>query len=218
VFDSVDSTRAALHCDEAQYSSARSEIEYAALWSDGTLHGFSIGRETGGIVDVRPMLVDVGSPRHDRRFHAFTDTAKRKGAAVANANTGVDDRTEHERTQGPSSLRFNGTMMMSDDRSCILFVRWQMSVLICRDDRVIVARLGDAAVLLHVDRGHYYSLNAVGARIWELLDTPQRAQDMEPTLFAEFDVSAAALSDDLRAFLDALEARGLVRTVSTTET
>jgi Coenzyme PQQ synthesis protein D (PqqD) len=69
----------------------------------------------------------------------------------------------------------------------------------------------DELLLLDLGSGQYFSLNAVGARMWSALvagKTPAEvAADMEP----EYDVAAQVLLTDCMALADDLIERGLLR-------
>ncbi|WP_336000313.1 PqqD family peptide modification chaperone [Halorientalis halophila] len=68
-------------------------------------------------------------------------------------------------------------------------------------------------VLLQTETGEYYGLNAVGTRIWEAVQEPRRVADVEETIRAEFDVSAAACREDVQAFLTDLREAQLLELV-----
>src|SRR5438445_3889332 len=62
-------------------------------------------------------------------------------------------------------------------------------------------------VLLHLDSGHYFGLDEVGNRVWQLIAAKGDLADVEAALFDEFDVDAATLSSDLERLVDELVAR-----------
>lgn len=78
-------------------------------------------------------------------------------------------------------------------------------------DEQVYTTLGGEAVILGLQDGVYYGLDAVGARVWELLAEPRRVADLVSTIVAEFDVTADRCERDLIALLDDLAARSLVR-------
>jgi hypothetical protein len=59
--------------------------------------------------------------------------------------------------------------------------------------------------------GEYYGLDAVGARVWTLLATPQRVSELVSAVTREFDVRADECERDVLALLDELAERRLVR-------
>lgn len=68
---------------------------------------------------------------------------------------------------------------------------------------------GETVVLNLVD-GNYYSLDPVGARIWELVQTPSRVADVEATLLDEFEVEQEQCRNDLVQLLEQLLELGLL--------
>ncbi len=58
-----------------------------------------------------------------------------------------------------------------------------------------------------------FTLNAVGSRIWELLECPVAPSRLVATIVREFDVSPADAARDVSEFLDSLRAAGLIAAV-----
>ena len=73
------------------------------------------------------------------------------------------------------------------------------------------AHLGDEAVLLDTNSGRYYGLNELGARIFELAKSTSAVRDIMATLLREYKVEEERLKDDLIAFLQVMEERGLIQ-------
>jgi hypothetical protein len=55
-----------------------------------------------------------------------------------------------------------------------------------------------------------FTLNAVGSRIWELLESPIAPPRLVAAITREFDVSDADAARDVAEFIDALHAAGLI--------
>lgn len=55
-----------------------------------------------------------------------------------------------------------------------------------------------------------FTLNAVGSRIWDLLEHPIEPAQVVATIVREFEVSAADAARDVSEFLDSLRAAGLI--------
>jgi hypothetical protein len=72
------------------------------------------------------------------------------------------------------------------------------------------SRVDDDLVILDLDRSLYYSLDAVGARVFELLQQPTRLDVVADTIVAEFEVDAPTARKDLLALVDTLIAQKLV--------
>lgn len=71
-------------------------------------------------------------------------------------------------------------------------------------------RLGDEIVILGLRDSVYYGLSDVGARIWDLIQTPRSLSALVEVLVAEYEVSPAEASEGLVQLLRELETRGLV--------
>jgi Coenzyme PQQ synthesis protein D (PqqD) len=71
-------------------------------------------------------------------------------------------------------------------------------------------RLGDEIVILGLRDSVYYGLSDVGARIWDLIQTPRTLIEILNSLVAEYDVTAEDAAAGLDRLLRELETRGLV--------
>ena len=72
--------------------------------------------------------------------------------------------------------------------------------------------VGGERVILDLERGVYYGLNAVGARIWELMESPVIVEQIIDTLLDEYgDVSRTQCRDDVLTLLEELEAQKLIK-------
>ena len=74
----------------------------------------------------------------------------------------------------------------------------------------LCAKVGDELVMMSADTGDYVGLTEVGARIWELLETPQEKAALYGRLPEEYDVSAEICLADVVAFLDELAKCGAI--------
>jgi hypothetical protein len=77
---------------------------------------------------------------------------------------------------------------------------------------VVSREIEGETVLLNLESGRYFGLNAVGTRVWQLLGDLGRPQPVVEALLREFDVAPAALESDVLALLEQLAAHGLVAT------
>jgi hypothetical protein len=72
------------------------------------------------------------------------------------------------------------------------------------------ARSGDDLVLLHLERGTYYTLNATGAFVWESLGGGAALGAVRDAIVSRFEVDAETAWRDLVELVGELEAEGLV--------
>jgi PqqD family protein of HPr-rel-A system len=76
---------------------------------------------------------------------------------------------------------------------------------------VVSADLGGEAVLLDLASGTYFGLDAVGARIWQLLGQEADEDELVECLLAKYAADADQLRRDVRSFLGELRSWGLAR-------
>lgn len=86
---------------------------------------------------------------------------------------------------------------------------WRTSTVVAATDQVS-CDLGTEAAILHVTSGRYYGLDAVGTRIWALVQHPISVAHLHATLLADYDVDPERLERDLAVLLDRLATVGLV--------
>ena len=83
--------------------------------------------------------------------------------------------------------------------------------MIHRDGDWLAARVGDELVMMSAAKGNYIGLSEVGARIWELLETPRTIESLCEALVAEYDVDAATCRSEVDAFLATLGEHRAIR-------
>ena len=66
------------------------------------------------------------------------------------------------------------------------------------------------AILIDVNSGTYFSLNAVGTQFWEQIDGTQSIQQHAETIAAKFSVDVPMVVADLTELADSMAAEGLV--------
>ena len=65
-------------------------------------------------------------------------------------------------------------------------------------------------VVLNTDSGVYYSLETVGVRVWELIQSPVSIESMRDTIMSEYAVDQERCEADLLSLLEKLRDEGLV--------
>ncbi len=76
---------------------------------------------------------------------------------------------------------------------------------------VVFRDIDGETVLLHLERGIYFGLDAVGTRVWTALVEHGRARPAVAALLAEFEVTLDTLEHDIARLLDSLTDNDLVR-------
>ncbi len=82
------------------------------------------------------------------------------------------------------------------------------SVVVTRDQ--VSTDLGDEVAVLHLKAGMYYGLDAVGARIWSLIQEPRTVEEIRDALLSEYEVEPERCESDLIALLQSLADAELV--------
>ncbi len=75
----------------------------------------------------------------------------------------------------------------------------------------VSSELGEDAVILNLKTGIYHGLDAVGARIWHLLQEPRTVNDILNTLLQEYEIEPERCERELVALLQKLADAELVK-------
>ena len=87
-----------------------------------------------------------------------------------------------------------------------------------KDPSIVYREIAGEAILVPIRRNvadmeSVYTLDSVGADIWELIDGDRTLSEILDLLLGAYDVDVADLSKDLDEFLGQLEAIGAIRPV-----
>jgi hypothetical protein len=74
----------------------------------------------------------------------------------------------------------------------------------------LAAKVGDELVMMSAEKGNYIGLSEVGARIWELIETPRDIDAVCAQLQAEYDVAAEVCRAEVESFLNELVKHGAI--------
>ena len=86
---------------------------------------------------------------------------------------------------------------------------WGEAIVVAAEGQVSCDLAGEAAIL-DLKSGEYYGLNAVGARIWNLIQEPKAVSAVLSVIVAEYNVAPDRCERDLVALIEELAAKGLV--------
>ena len=75
---------------------------------------------------------------------------------------------------------------------------------------VICRELAGETVLLNLESGVYYGLDAVGTRVWQLLQQGKTIDGVCEVMVEEYDVVIDVLRDDVSRLVSELRERGIV--------
>ena len=70
--------------------------------------------------------------------------------------------------------------------------------------------LNGEAVVLSLANGRYYGMNEVAARIWELVQEPRSAEEIEEAILLEYDVEPEVCGQQVSDFLQRMVAENLL--------
>lgn len=71
-----------------------------------------------------------------------------------------------------------------------------------RNSNNLSSKVNDEVVMLNAKKGQYFTLNAVGSRIWDLLETPQTIDDICNVLISEFEVDQSTCENEVNQFIE----------------
>jgi hypothetical protein len=75
----------------------------------------------------------------------------------------------------------------------------------------LAAKVGDELVMMSAEKGNYIGLSEVGARIWELIETPQDVDAICAQLQDEYDgVTPEGCRAEVETFLNELVKHGAI--------
>jgi hypothetical protein len=74
----------------------------------------------------------------------------------------------------------------------------------------LAAKVGDELVMMSAEKGNYIGLSEVGARIWEIIETPQDFDAVCVQLQNEYDVAPEACRAEVETFLNELVKHGII--------
>ena len=84
------------------------------------------------------------------------------------------------------------------------------SVVVAAKDRVSCP-LGDDVIILDLKAGLYFSLDNVGATIWQLVQQPRTVEELRQAVLDTFEVDPEVCERDLLALLRELATRNLIQ-------
>ena len=87
----------------------------------------------------------------------------------------------------------------------------QFNTVVVAAEGQVSSRVGEEEAILSIEKGIYYGLNDVGARIWELLAEPVAVRAIVEAIMDEYDVSREQCEADVIELLGQLVAAELVR-------
>jgi hypothetical protein len=82
------------------------------------------------------------------------------------------------------------------------------------DPNVLVQELDNEAVLLNLTDEHYFGLDDIGLRFWQLLEQYENTAEVIQQMKVEYDAPEETLHKDIGKFVVELESAGLLSIVT----
>ena len=89
-----------------------------------------------------------------------------------------------------------------------------LDTIIRRSDAMLSTNLGDDVVMMDIEQGAYYGLEAVAARIWALTEQPVSVGSLCERLVTEYQISPEQCHEEVLAFVNELVGRQIVQVSS----
>ena len=86
-------------------------------------------------------------------------------------------------------------------------------VRLARSEGLVASEVNGETVILSIERGHFFHLNATGSRIWNLLDAPMTVAALSAALSERFAVGIEECRRDVTEFVAGMLERGLLERV-----
>ena len=82
---------------------------------------------------------------------------------------------------------------------------------VCAVPELVVSKVAGEVVIMHLEKGIYYGLDAIGSRVWNLIQEETTVAKVRDQLLAEYDVEPEQCVSEVLALLKDLHREGLLR-------
>jgi len=83
-------------------------------------------------------------------------------------------------------------------------------MMISRQGDWLSAKIGDELVMMSAEKGNYIGLSEVGARIWDIIETPSAFEAVCDRLQQEYEVEPDICRAEVETFLEELAKHGAI--------
>ncbi|MFA6009451.1 MAG: lasso peptide biosynthesis PqqD family chaperone [Desulfobacteraceae bacterium] len=83
--------------------------------------------------------------------------------------------------------------------------------IISQNKDIVASDIDDEKVMMSMEKGYYYGLDSIGRSVWDLIEKPMAVSDLINALLLQFDVDRKTCERDVLAFLEELNADGIVQ-------
>ncbi len=85
------------------------------------------------------------------------------------------------------------------------------TTIISRSPSVVTAEVDGEVVMMSIEQGQHFGLDDIGSHIWKRLDPPCAFANLIDRLAADYDADRASIAADVRALLETMAERDVVR-------
>lgn len=78
------------------------------------------------------------------------------------------------------------------------------------DPSVVFNEMDGEIIMMSIANGEFYGINALGSRIWQMLETPKAASEVCDALMPDFDVTREQCEQDVLLFLTRMVEKGVM--------
>lgn len=82
---------------------------------------------------------------------------------------------------------------------------------ISKKEDAVMAELDGKVVIMSIENGQYYALDEIGTDIWKSIEGSIAVKSIVEQLVQEYKVSEERCIEDLIAFLQSIESKGLIK-------
>ena len=82
-----------------------------------------------------------------------------------------------------------------------------------RNPEIVHADMDDEIVMMSIEKGEYFGIDAIGSRIWEMLEGEKSIGEICAGLCASYDVDESVCRQDVIRFLENMHERNIIETV-----
>lgn len=78
------------------------------------------------------------------------------------------------------------------------------------DPSVVFNEMDGEIIMMSIANGEFYGINALGSRIWQMLETPKAVSEICDGLMSDFDVTREQCEQDVLLFLTRMVEKGVM--------
>lgn len=84
-----------------------------------------------------------------------------------------------------------------------------LQAVVVRGTEHVETRVGDQTLMMSIEHGKYYSVDATAGRIWDLIERPIALSEIVSALMRDYDVSSEECEAQVKSFVGDLILNGL---------